>query len=81
MNRKPDRWRTPLGRWVASYTIPRLTRELAQRGSPVTPKAVYSWVAGRTRPRLPVALTVVRLSEGSVSLDDICPDTSGAMTR
>lgn len=81
MKPKLDRWRTPLGRWVASYTIPRLTRELAQRGSPVTPKAVYAWISGRTRPRLPVAMTVVRLSEGRVSLDDICPDTNRVMTR
>ena len=71
MHREPRRWRTYFGSWVRAYTVPRLTRELQTLGHPVTPNAVYEWLAGRVAPHPDRALAIARLSSGQVSLQDI----------
>ena len=71
MHREPRRWRTQFGSWVRAYTVPRLTRELQDLGQPVTPNAVYGWLAGRIAPAPARALAIARISEGRVSLVDV----------
>lgn len=71
MHREPRRWRTHFGSWVRAYTVPRLTRELHDLGQPVTPNAVYGWLAGRIAPHPERALAITRISSGVLSLQDI----------
>jgi hypothetical protein len=71
MKRAAGRWRTTFGSWVGSVGVTRVVIDLRASGHPVTPGAVYHWVAGRAIPTLPLAGALVRLSEGRVSLDDI----------
>jgi len=72
MQRRPQRWRTRFGSFVSSYTIEALTRDLGAAGFPVTNKAVYSWLSGHRTPRLSAANEIVKLSAGSLALDDVC---------
>jgi len=44
---------------------------MAVAGVPVTPGAVYGWLAGRASPRPYHAVTLVRLSRGTLALDDV----------
>lgn len=62
--RASGRWSTPLGRWVGQFGAPRLAEELGVRR-----QTVYHWIAGRSRPRTPVALRIVALSSGALSLE------------
>lgn len=71
MRRHPTRWRTRFASFVGDYTVAALARDLAGLGEPVTVGAVYSWVSGRAQPRLRLAEKVVRLSAGSLSLEDV----------
>ena len=71
MVRSTRRWQTTFGRWVQTYTVPRLAQDLAARGNPATPKAIYHWLAGRAAPRGAMAMTIVELSGGKLSFTDV----------
>ncbi len=71
MQRDPRRWQTPFGRYVASRGVSWVVGRLEADGLPVTPFAVYHWVAADTVPRLPFARAMVRTSDGALTLDDI----------
>ena len=71
MRRAPRRWNTPLGRWVCDFGVRRLTDEMRAAGEPVTPGAVYKWVAGDHAPRARHATIITRVSRGRLSMDDI----------
>jgi len=51
MQRDPRRWQTPFGRYVARRGASWVADRLEAHGLPVTPFAVYRWVAGDTAPR------------------------------
>jgi hypothetical protein len=64
--REPARWQTHFGQWVTD-TGP--TRVAYAAG--VTPWSVYKWVAGERIPRPDMALRLVELSDGAISLGDV----------
>jgi len=68
---RDGRWRTSFGAWVARTTVPGVLDALKREGHPLTRKAVYSWLLGRTVPRLPVACALVKASRGRLTLDSI----------
>lgn len=71
MQRERRRWQTPLGRFVARRGVSWIVQELEAAGPRVTPFAVYHWVAGVSAPRPTFARTLVRISRGALSLNDI----------
>ena len=71
MPRTHPGWRTPLGRFVSEYTVPRLCADLAARGEPVTRTAIYAWVHRRHVPRYYHARAVVDASGGALTLADL----------
>jgi len=64
-------WMTRFGQFVAEVSVTDLRSRLVDAGLPVTSGMVYSWVAGRRSPRLPVAAALVGMAAGRVSLEDI----------
>lgn len=70
------RWQTEFGVWVDNFEVGRLASELD-----VTPQAVYHWVSGRSLPCPARALTIVHLSAGALTLQDIYVDRPAAMPR
>lgn len=68
---RTNRWNTRFGRFTARFGVTRLAAELTQHGAPVTPSAVYKWIAGRHAPRPEVMESIASLSRGRVSLQDI----------
>src|SRR6267142_1318741 len=71
VKRSPTRWRTRFGSWMDGVTVNGVLSGLEQAGHPVTKCVAYQWLAGRSSPRLPVARALLRLSGGSITLDDI----------
>lgn len=71
MDREPLRWRTHFGQWVADVTPGAICAQLRAAGTPVTPGAVYKWVAAERVPRPDVALQLVEISGGAISLADV----------
>jgi hypothetical protein len=71
MLREPSRWQTHFGRWVTDTTPTRIVEQLRAAGTPVTPKAVYMWVSGDRLPRPEVALSLVEISGGTLSIADV----------
>lgn len=71
MRRVPRRWRTPLGRWLVDFGVRRLADELRAAGHPITPNAVYKWVAGDVAPRPAHARVISRVSRGRVPIESI----------
>lgn len=71
MIREPLRWQTHFGRWVTDITPGRLAAQLRAAGTPVSESAVYKWVAGAHVPRPDVALRIVEISGGIVTLGDV----------
>ncbi len=71
MQRDPRRWQTPFGRYVARRGVSWVVGRLEAEGLPVTPFAVYHWVAADTAPRPPLARAMVRTSDGALTLGDI----------
>jgi hypothetical protein len=71
MQRDPRRWQTSFGRYVARRGVPWVVGQLEAEGLPVTPFAVYHWVAADTAPRPTFARALVRTSGGALTLDDI----------
>lgn len=69
--REPLRWQTHFGAWVADLSPTRVATELRAHGAPVTESAVYKWVAGERLPRPDVALHLVEISNGQISLADV----------
>lgn len=68
---EPDRWTTHFGQWVCDVGAADLSSQLCAIGQPVTPSAVYKWMAGVRAPRAGCALAIVRISRGAVTLDDV----------
>ena len=71
MQRDRRRWQTPFGRYVARRGVSWVVGRLEAEGLPVTPFAVYHWVAADTAPRPPFARAMVRTSDGALTLGDI----------
>ena len=71
MRRYAPRWNSHFGRWVSDFGAGRLVTALQERGEPIHIRTPYRWISGRSSPRHPVALKIVELSGGEVSLDDI----------
>jgi len=71
MRRDQIRRQTRFGSWVSSYGVSRLQTTLGQNGCPITRGGIYEWLAGRRTPRPPVAVKLVQLSAGSLTLDDV----------
>jgi hypothetical protein len=71
MQRDPRRWQTPFGRYVARRGVSWVVDRLEAEGLPVTPFAVYHWVAADTAPRQSFARAMVRTSDGALTLGDI----------
>lgn len=71
MRRNAARWRTSFGRWVATVGVGNVTAGLARAGQPVTTHTVYDWLSGHRSPRPGRAIELVRLSRGSLRLEDI----------
>lgn len=67
----PLRRRTRFGSFLCGPMLPRLERALADSGHPVSRKAMYSWLAGATVPRLQHAVVIIRLSRGRLTVSDI----------
>lgn len=61
-----ERWCTIFGQWIQDFGVDRVSTEIQ-----VSPNAVYEWVAGRTAPSPDRAQELVRLSGGSLSLEDV----------
>jgi DNA-binding XRE family transcriptional regulator len=64
--REPARWQTHLGQWVTDIGSTRIAHEIG-----VTRSTVYKWVAGERLPRPEMALRLVEISHGSISLSDV----------
>jgi len=71
MRRDPRRWQTPFGRYIAQRGIRWVVGRLEAEGLPVTPFAVYHWLAADTAPRPVFAHALVRTSGGALTLDDV----------
>ena len=73
MRRIESRWRTRLGRWVASVGVEHVAREVGVNlyGQPLHVSTVYQWVSATRVPRLPHAVAVARLSAGKLTVADI----------
>ena len=71
MNSDRLRRETAFGSWLSGYGIRPLCHELGEAGFPITEHAAYGWLAGRTTPRLEVAIEVQRISGGTVTVEDI----------
>ena len=71
MQRKRLRWNTRFGRWISSIGVERLAERLTRQGHPVTPAAVYGWLAARTQPRFGHLVALIRLGQGRLTLQDI----------
>jgi len=71
MRREPQRWRTRFGRWIHQVGVREVTAHLRAAGHPVTPHAVYGWVAGQRQPRPDVAAILTGISGGAVRLEDV----------
>ena len=69
--REPTRWRSCFGEWVSDTGAAHAAHLLAERGLPVTPDAVYKWVAGVRVPRLEAALALVEISGGRLQVTDV----------
>jgi len=65
------RWNTRFARWVSGYGVTRLAATLATQGDPITPKAIYDWISGDGVPRPPRAMSLVRISHGTLTLEDV----------
>lgn len=71
VTREPLRWQTHFGRWVTDVTPGGLARQLRAAGAPVSESAVYKWVAGSHVPRPDVALRIVEISGGEITLGEL----------
>lgn len=60
-------WETKFGQWVKNRGVVNLCRDLD-----VTRNAVYNWIAGRSEPTTANCLRIMELSEGELTLRDIC---------
>ena len=62
---------TSFGQFVSGYGVPSLIRDLRTVGEPIHPNTVYRWLAGRAYVRPSIALKLVDLGRGQISLDDV----------
>lgn len=63
--------KTKFGAWVHDYTVLDLLADLRDRKNEVTYSAVYYWLRGETVPRPQIALCLVEIADGALSLDDV----------
>lgn len=66
MRRIRRRWSSPLGRLALRYGPDRFAQRLG-----TTRSTVYSYVSGRARIPYLRALTIVRLGQGSIRIEDL----------
>src|SRR3990172_7345887 len=73
-------WATRFGLWVRGYGASRLAADpgRAVYGQPITRQAIYGWVAGRSTPRPALALRIVGLAHGRLTLADLYRQRFGA---
>ena len=71
LRREPRRWNTRFASWITRVGVTRLCVDLSRRGQPVTPNAIYQWVAGVTTPRPSRAAAIVELSAGELGMADV----------
>lgn len=66
-------WSTPFAQFIAAYErgVLGLLEDLAREGWPVHKTAVYHWVAADSSPRPAIAMTLVSLSRGKLTLSQI----------
>jgi len=66
-------WTSRFGSWVRHYGASRLATDLGQAvyGQPLRRSAVYHWIEGRAAPRARLALGIVTLARGRLTLADI----------
>ena len=69
--RKDQYWKTTFGRWVSDYGVSALVRDLHAAGEPIHPRTVHCWLSGRVYVRTSIALKLVDLSQGSISIQAI----------
>ena len=62
--------RTRFSAWVGEVSVAGVVNAMSAF-TPIGPDAVYSWLSGRTEPRLSTAAYIVRISDGRVTLEDI----------
>lgn len=71
-NRILYRWGTPLGRVISEITVSGVVKALSDNESTrITNMAVYRWIYGKTAPRPQVALRIVELAHGSLTMADV----------
>lgn len=56
--------------WARAYPVAKLAEELNHTGP-----AIYAWLTGRSCPRMDTVWKIVSLSGGTLTLQDIRPDT------
>lgn len=71
MRKRESRWKTHFGRWVTNRGVRVVVRDLHALGEPVGSNAVYNWISGARLPRPSIALRLVELSAGQLTLSDI----------
>jgi hypothetical protein len=77
---------TRFGAFIGAASVSEVSSRLSvEVGHPVTEHMVRSYVSGRRSPRLHVALALVRVSDGGLTLEDIVQHAkgvgNGAVTR
>jgi hypothetical protein len=63
VNRREPRWKTRFGSWASQVTVSEIAVNLSKMGVPVTQRAIYIWLSGRSAPRPDAAEAMVRLSK------------------
>jgi hypothetical protein len=69
--RNPSYWKTTFGRWVSDYGVRALVKDLHAAGEPIHPATVHCWLSGRVYVRTSIALKLVYLSSGRISIQQI----------
>lgn len=71
MRRRDSRRQTKFGSWIQGFGVSRLVSELRQSGFQIHCTAVYHWIDGSVAPRAPLAIRLVELSAGELSMSAI----------
>lgn len=61
-----QRWATAFGVWVRGYGVYPLATKLG-----VVPHTVYHWVSGRAAPRYAMMMSIIGLSAGQLTINDL----------
>lgn len=71
MRRREARWETKFGCWIDAYGVSRLVQGLHDLGEPISQVNLYQWLAGSSVPRPRIALKLVQLGQGQITLQQI----------